>query len=253
MSRYISNFQDFEGWLKDNGLNYWKISSSTSPQNNDNKFVFDKTKEYEENLRLCQTALDRFAGQMLYATGWRTSEARTGGFSCVVLYSDAGSQQKQETPVQVQGLAGAFDKETLIEEITQKVRNEYETLNLKRERETLDADRKAFNEQKEGVLGLLVHYLAPVAKQVMGVSTRVAGMDAQNVEATAIRVKKETPQAEVQETEESPFSDEEAEKLMELMTRFASVEPQYLELLERVVEMAERGDKMYMSAKTMLL
>lgn len=251
--KYISNFQEFEAWITENSLVFWKVSSTTQAQDNNNKFVYDKSKEKEENMQLCQRALQRFAGQMLYATGWRTAEARTGGFSCIILYNEEA--QPVTTPVQqpyIAGVTGAFDKETLIQEITQKVRNEYDTLNLKRERETLDAELKAFNEQKDGVMGLLVQYLAPVAKQMLGLrSTRVAGVDAAGVEAPAIKVQK-TENEEEQE-QESPFTDEQAEKLMQLMTRFAEVEPRYIELLEKVVELAEQGNKSYVGARDMLL
>lgn len=248
--RYISNFQEFEAWITENGLVFWKVSSTTQAQDNNNKFVYDKSKEKEENMQLCQKALQRFAGQMLYATGWRTAEARTGGFSCIVLYKEEPQQPVRQEQPYISGVTGAFDRDTLIQEITQKVRNEYDTINLKRERETLDAEVKAFNEQKEGVMGLLVHYLAPVAKQMLGLqSSRVAGVDADGtIEAPAIKVQKTED-----EEEESPFTDEQAEKLMDLMSRFAAVEPRFMELLEKVVSMAEQGDKSYIGAKAILL
>lgn len=259
MAKYITNFSDFDSWLKENGLVYWKVSSTTQAQDNNNKFVYDKNKQYDENLQLCQRALERFAGQMLYATGWRTPDARTGGFSCIVLYNDV-PQHTEQQPAYITGVTGAFDKDTLIAEITQKVRNEYDTMNLKREREALDAERKEFDAAKDGVMGMLVHYLAPVAKQMLGIqgSTRVAGVDAAEVAAPAIKVQEE-PEQETEETEaeekeqESPFSDEESDKLYELMQRFAAVEPRYMELLEQVVVLAENKDRAYTMAKAALL
>ena len=49
------------------------------------------------------------------------------------------------------------------------------------------------------------------------------------------------------------FTDEEGEKLTALMSRFKKVEPQYMELIEAVVEMAERGDSTYTMAKGFLI
>ena len=55
------------------------------------------------------------------------------------------------------------------------------------------------------------------------------------------------------EMKDQIFTDTESDKLFELMARFKAVEPQYLQLIENVVVMAEKGDPTYNMAKNFLV
>ena len=87
----------------------------------------------------------------------------------------------------------------------------------------------------------------------------VAGLDGEDMEAAKIKpVDPDSPETpadggEQESEQENIFTDEESDKLYELMARFKKVEPQYLELIENVVKMAESGDNMYAMAKNFLL
>ena len=84
---------------------------------------------------------------------------------------------------------------------------------------------------------------------------KVAGVDANEpVHAAPIVADRgEEQQPEEAEPQEEVFTDEESEKLFDLMARFKKVEPRYLELIEAVVTMAENGDGTYNVAKGVLL
>ena len=49
------------------------------------------------------------------------------------------------------------------------------------------------------------------------------------------------------------FTEQEADKLFDLMARFKQAEPQYMEMIEKVVAMAENGDATYKMAKSVLV
>ena len=51
---------------------------------------------------------------------------------------------------------------------------------------------------------------------------------------------------------ECPFTDDEADKLFELCAAWKKADPDYLQLLEKVVQMAVNGDSNYNLAKKMI-
>lgn len=67
---------------------------------------------------------------MLYLVGWRTGEARTGGFSAIILYDKtdraADLPQTQVGGFGLYGVNGNLDIESLTRDITARVRNEYD-------------------------------------------------------------------------------------------------------------------------------
>ena len=250
---YLRNWPEVQSWMNDNGIKRFFVSrSGEGGQDNKNVFTYDTDKSEAENLIICERNLQGRSGEVLYITGWRTEKARTGGFSHTILYD----RVPEMAPAPVSGgmSIGAVEIDRLRSEIKREIQNEYEATRLQREREEFQRERSQFESDKAGVMGVLVEYLAPVAQQLMGIAPkRVAGLDAtSSVEAAKIRPV--SPEVAPEETEEdSVFTDEENEKLFDLLSRFKAVEPDYLSLIERVVEMAESGDSMYNMAKGMLL
>lgn len=266
---YLRTWGDIQAWMQDNGITRWNISRTQDKQDNNNVFVYDKEKNAEENKLICERALERFAGDVLYLVGWRTGEAKTGGFSATILYQSNGAQtDTQHAQVRgfgLYGIDGEFDRNGLIADITNRVRNEYDRLEIQRLQKQLDEERKSFrDEQKEferekvGTIGILVEKCAPYLKALAGRHgielPKVAGLDAEDdVRVARIKAKLEEQEEEQQEQEQNVFTDEEADKLFALMERFKKVEPDYLRLIQSVVEMAEQGDNTYTMAKQFLL
>lgn len=254
---YLKNWGEVQQWMLDNSIVRWNASRDKSA---DNSFVFsyNKDKSPDENMLIFESALKRFAGDVLYLVGWRTEAAKTGGFSAMVLYEDQ-RRNIQPSPAPTSGIGNTIDMDTLKADIRREIKNEFDQERLTRERKELDEAKRDFEQKQNGVVGLLVNYLAPVAQQLAGKLQplpRVAGLDATGVETEPIRVKNasETPEDPGSDPEDPEvFSDEEADKLFVLLARFKKVEPQYMQLIESVVQLAEANDATYTMAKGFLL
>ena len=131
----------------------------------------------------------------------------------------------------------------------------------------LEKREKQMDEDKQSALGAIVHYFAPVGqmlmKQKMGLGDRmVAGVDAQEpVHAQPIVATRSEEQPEFDEPDKgqpetesawNAFTDEEGERIAELMAKWKEADPDYLTLLESVVTMAVNGDSKYTMAKSFL-
>ena len=134
--------------------------------------------------------------------------------------------------------------------LTEKIMMKLRLEQLEKERKDFEREKKEFEEEKSGVIGSLVNYFAPVAQAMMQKQSlaKVAGTD---VEAERIVPVPEDPDEGNQETDDLP--DDEATQAYDLLKRFRKIEPNYLKLLESVVNMAEAGDSTYTMAKSFLL
>ena len=168
----------------------------------------------------------------------------------------------------ITGVQGYASIGELRESITREIRAQIKAEQYEAEKKQFEKDKAQFEAEKQTALGAIVHYFAPIGQMLMErklmPQARVAGLDAtEDVRARRIVPEDGNPVGEqkVNLTElpaepaeqQEPFTDDEAEQLMALMVRFKAVEPNYLQLIEAVVKMAESGDGMYNMAKGMLL
>lgn len=262
---YLKSWGEIQAWMQDNGIQRWNISRTQDKQDNNNVFVYDKEKSLDENKLICERSLDRFAGDVMYITGWRTEAAKTGGFFAMILYERNASAAPTATmQPQVGGLYGVgsqVDIGALTADIEQRISNRYEKERLERLEKDLREEKRDLEAQKNSAMGILAQTLAPFAQQLAGKLAplpKVAGLDAaEDVQAAKIHAAQE-PQAEQAETveedvEEIFCTEAEYRKMLALMERFAAVEPQWLALLEAVTTLAENGDNTYTMAKGFLL
>lgn len=257
---YILSFETLKEFIDTNGIVRWNIGRSRGSQSNDNVFLYNSEQTFEENLQKTCRLLDMFAGDMLYFTGWNNDKTRTNGYSAMIQYRQRDNYAAPQPPVN--GMGG-FDRDTITADIRRQLKNEFDEERLIRERKEFEERKRDFDSKQESVVGLLVHYLAPVAQQLAGrlPLPKVAGIDAEApVHAQPIypapsddtTLPKEKGTDSETENNEEPFEDWEAEKLMTLMERFKAVEPDYIVLIEKVVTMAENGDSTYTMAKKFL-
>ena len=252
---YLKNWAEVLQVIEDNNAKRFKVSrAKNSSDDNMNVFMYNSELSDAENKQIAERLLQRCAGDILYLTCWRSENARTGGCSYAIMYDGVqGAAQQGAAQVQGVGLYGAgnaIDVEKLTADIEARVMTRYERERLDAERKQLDAERKAFDAEKASSIGLIVQKLAPVAQALMRKNLpQVAGMDTEE----PVHSHKIQPISEREEEEENPFTDEEEEKIFDLMDRFKKKEPRYLELLESVVTMAENGDQTYEMAKNFLL
>lgn len=165
----------------------------------------------------------------------------------------AGVGNVQAMPIQPQYMPqypiGSAEREALENDITARLETRFKAQELERREKELNEKEKEYREKESGVMGLLVQYLAPVAQHLLG-AKKVAGVDNGGEDFVA---EEKIKVLDKSEKEVKVFADDEADKLFELMERFRKVEPRYLELIENVVIMAEKGDGMYNTAKSFLL
>ena len=243
----LTTIEQVREWIKDNGFKRWvlyrdygrteKILDSAGLAVAD---MPDKIAMTEKYLRL--------AGGRAYAAGATTNAANDLTTICEIQLTEAAAPANGVGYVQP-----LIDEDKIAARIEAKIRAEYERKEYERLRKELDADRKRLEDEKASAMGALAHYFAPIGQAILGGQRRmVAGVDAEEP-VHAQQIIPEEEHAEEQEQEQSPFTDEEADKLFGLMARFKKVEPDYLKLITRVVEMAESGDGTYTMAKGFLL
>ena len=123
-------------------------------------------------------------------------------------------------------------------------------------------EKRDLENQKNSAMGIIAQTLAPFAQQLAGKLApmrNVAGtptpIDAEEViTAAKIRAQEASEENEEQPDEIEIFCEEEEyNRMMAIMKRFAEVEPQWLDLLESVTRLAEANDNMYLMAKQSLL
>ena len=155
------------------------------------------------------------------------------------------------------GIGQQVDEAALTAKIRKEIMTEMKEQKLDADRKALDAERREFNKDKNSAIGLVVGYLKPLLDaKISGLKHQpyrnVGVLDSESdVEASRIVAPDEA------EVVEDDFTEEEAQRLndiMALMARFKKVEPEhYLDLLEKMVVMAENGDSTYAMARGVLL
>lgn len=252
----FTKWQQVENWIRDNGLSSWRFcydrtgtqtTEDGEKQTRSNRVAVMSDAfpgEIEEKIALTKRRLMDESNQTLYGYGKRGKE-NTGLMYCEVRLVDEFQQPGAQTVGSPS--VPTFDEEKMIARIRKEVEMEFENQRYKEERRAFEAEKKEFEAAKGSAIGLLVKHLSPVLAAISG-NKGVAGMDAASpVNAAPIHA------VEEDDHEGYLFTDEESDKLFELMARFKQVEPRYLELIERVVTMAESGDSTYDMAKGFLL
>lgn len=199
------------------------------------------------------------------------SETRTkAGYKFLVAYKDDESlstapSTMQQQPVYVNGI-GNTDREQLEEEIRSKIMFEIEKENFRKEKEEFeqskingtgnDGDITSTLANISGNFCKVIDSIANVMREVnksrsfsmhTSPAVGIAGVDPEAIPNNILDKAKNTMEEINQETQNIQ------EKVENLLERFSNVEPQWIELLEKVVIMAENQDTTYTMAKSILL
>ena len=251
----LTTFDQVRDWIRDNGFKRWVLYKDRSKTEK----ILDSAafpSEIEDKLAMTEKYL-RYAGGSAYAAG--------GGAAASDLSTVVEIRLADVTPQGAQVTAGVGGNPSMAEieqRIEKQVRAEIKAADYERREKDLEKREKEFNEKQNGVIGALVNVFAPYLPVLGQVASmrNVAGIDTvQPIMAQPI-VKPEQPQdpQEPEEPkepkeEESPFTDEEADELFTLMADFKKVEPEYLKMLRKVVQMAKSGDTNYQFARKVLV
>lgn len=253
----LTTFDQVREWIQDNGFKRWilyKDSSKTEKIIDSQAFPVS---DQDDKLAMTEKYL-RLSGGRAYATGGANATFSELTVATQISLADA----------QPQGAAGVGTTYPSIGELTdtisKQIRAEIKAEQYEKEKADFEKAKKEFEDEKQSAIGALIHYFAPIGKQMLAnkLMRNVAGVDADapvDVTVQPIRVHHDAPAdapedvPEQDATEEEPFTDEESEELMQLMVRFKKIEPRYLDLIRSVVQMAESGDATYTMAKGFLL
>ena len=260
----FTSWEQVEEWLRDNNFAHWIVYRSRPDGDEKNNIIADSkfyTGDEADKIAMTKKYL-MLAGGRGYAVGFATPNTTVGG-----VVAEIRLEGQNEPSNSVSGLAGYGSIGELRESITREIRAQIKAEQYEAEKKQFEKDKAEFEAEKQTAVGALVHYFAPIGRMLMEKKImpmpRVAGLDA-NTDVRARRIVPEdgdpidkpqdTPEQPADEQpQDEPFTDAEAEQLMALMVRFKAVEPDYLQLIEAVVKMAESGDSMYNMAKGMLL
>lgn len=199
------------------------------------------------------------------------SETRTkAGYKFLVAYKEDESlstapSTMQQQPVYVNGI-GNTDREQLEEEIRSKIMFEIEKENFRKEKEEFeqskingtanDGDLTSTLANISGNFCKVIDSIANVMREVnksrsfsmhTSPAVGIAGVEPEAIPNNILDKAKNTMEEINQETQDIQ------EKVENLLERFSNVEPQWIELLEKVVIMAENQDTTYTMAKSILL
>lgn len=251
----LTTIEQLREWITDNGFKRWVLYKDYSKTEKIIDSAAFAVSDMPDKLAMTEKYL-RLAGGHAYAAGSPSGAASELNTTTEIRLADEAA-----APAAGVGYAAApVNEAQLRETIRKEMQAEWDKREYEQKRKQLDEERKEFEADKQSAIGLITGYLAPVAKAMM--QRHVAGLpqDAEEpVHADPIqpivaeRPQTHEPQEEEEHEEQSPFTDEEADKLFDLMARFKKVEPQYMELIEAVVKMAESGDATYTMAKGFLI
>ena len=262
----FTSWEQVEEWLRDNNFAHWIVYRSRPDGDEKNNIIADSkfyTGDEADKIAMTKKYL-MLAGGRGYAVGFATPNTTVGG-----VVAEIRIEGQNEPSNGTSGVGGYQSIGELRESITREVRAQIKAEQYEADKKKLEKDKADFEAEKQSAVGALVHFFAPIGQMMMQkhIMPRVAGLDA-NTDVRARRIvpedgrpvddpeqkSEDAPEQPADEQpQDEPFTDEEAEQLMALMVRFKAVEPDYLQLIEAVVKMAESGDSMYNMAKGMLL
>lgn len=244
----LTTFEQVREWITDNGFKRWVLYKDYSRTDKIIDSQAFTVSDMPDKLAMTEKYL-RMSGGHAYAAGSASNSASDLNVVMEIRLQD-------EAPAAPAGVgAQLYDANALRESIRKEFQAEWDKREYERKAKELNEERKAFEAEKASAIGLLTQYLAPVAKAMVSGRRMVAGVDTdEQMHAEPVKpiVADRAPQ-EPEQPQDDPFTDEEADKLYDLMARFKKVEPQYMELIEAVVKMAESGDQTYTMAKGFLV
>lgn len=279
----FTSWQQVEDWIRDNGLVRWTFAALRDGDGKMSQYVALSdwcAGSLEDKIAFTKKNLESQPGRYLYGSGWHQDNKTGGEISCEVMLSAgqngvggiAGFPWMQQQ-VQQQQPIGEAEIGKIEARLRKEIMADIERKEYEREKVEFEKEKKEFEADKAGVMGAIIGYAKPylplLKEKFSSTLSRVAGTD-KPVVAKPIQpiIPEEEPdQHEVivdnthsqtvgdtdPEDEQDVFTDEENEKLFDLLKRFKAVEPDYLRLLESVVVMAEAGDDQYTMAKMALL
>lgn len=249
----MTTFDKIPELLRANDCKYWHIR--TKKDANSYVFKYDDSRSFDDNIARMQEIMRLYHGSYFILEGKENAASNKGSF-CFEFSNEGapavGSMMQMPQPTS-NGLS-ELDIAARIKNAVDEVKLDFANKDLERRERELAEKEKEFRAEKESTIGIIVDRIGKVLPKMFP-QVAVAGMPGEEVSVPASVAKQPQHNEEAVEfaTVESDEQDEATAELEALLERFAAVEPEWLPLLRRMVEMAEAHDATYNMARNFLL
>lgn len=230
-------------WLDMNGIQQWTIFQGSGANGQGKIFESNIEMSLESEIERFRQVMALSENALVKIVGKVNPKQNTGVF--VETWTNSSPAQSHSMSI---GSAPAYDADFIDSKIKAAVAEERmlwrEKELVKRENNLAEAE-KEFKRNQEGIVGILIEKAGPFISQFMP-HAAVAGVEAPTPVAP-IPVKTMTAESdatmEAEETEEPEvFTVEESDRLYSVIARYKEADPEYLEVLEGLVNFVCSGE-----------
>lgn len=232
----MTTFDKIPDLLRMNNCTFWTIK--TKKDVNSYVFKYDKERSFDDNISRMQQVMNLYKGSYFILEGKENGEANRGSF----FFEFSNESPATVLSIPDTGIAGLSETDinNRIENATNAVKLEFERKDLERREKDLENREKEYRQEKESTIGIIVDRIGKVLPRLFP-QVAVAGIKNENIEIqSSTDIDNDNNSIDITELEQ-------------LLERFSAVEPEWLNLLKSVVEMAERQDSTYKMARNILL
>lgn len=224
-------------WLDINGIQQWTAYSGAGASGQGKLFESDIEKTRESEIDRFRQVMALSDNSRVRIVGKVNPKQQTGIFE--EYWANVSAPVAQTI-----GSAPAMDADYIDKKIAAAVQeNElrWREKELSKRETSLAEAEKEFKRNQEGIVGILIEKAAPFISQLMP-RAAVAGVESPTpVEPIPVKTMPADPDATMETEEAEVFTDEEADRLMAAMARYKEADPEYLEVLEGLVDFVCSG------------
>ena len=250
----LNSFEQVKEWIIDNGFKRWILYKDSLRK----ELIIDSAgfhvSDQSDKIAMTEKYL-RLAGGRAYAAGSASGSINDLNVTTEIRLDD---EQFGTSGIGMQPNIQPLNIGEIEDRIRRQLKAEIEIENLKKREAEIERREREYDAEKQSALGAIVHYFAPLGQRFLEskMMRNVAGLDAEEpVHARKVQPiipSEETQEQEIQE--EEIFTDAESEELFDLMKRFKAVEPEnWLSMMRKMVDMAEKNDTTYQMARNFLI
>ena len=224
-------------WLEMNAIQQWTIFQGSGANGQGKIFESNIEMSMESEIERFRQVMALSENALVKIVGKVNPKQNTGVF--VETWTNSSPAQSHSMSI---GSTPMYDADFIDSKIKAAVAEERmlwrEKELVKRENSLAEAE-KEFKRNQEGIVGILIEKAAPFISQFMP-RAAVAGVESPTTVAPIPVKTMNVHEAieEISEEESEIFTDEEADRLMAAMARFKEADADYLEVLEKIVEIA---------------
>ena len=245
------NINNLISWLNDNGIDEWQLSTSSNRQGNSYIFKSEDDIPREQEIERMTRQLAYSQNSIIYVFGKKKGKSNVGNFTETWVNSGNGAAPSAAQVISGMPALSQADIDARIETAIMKERLAWQQREVERERKEIAEMKKEYEKEKESVLGILIDKAAPVISGLLSRRTpqvAIAGTDGDVSVPRVIPVGTDGKKGQTNATEETladtgAFTDDEADELYSLMSRYKAVDPDYMTLIRRFVSFAESGEE----------